>query len=116
MDITSDSSVEKLLAFVTKLTGGFLDILGNNAGVGYQMPAVDLEMAIVERLMAVNVVGPMRMVRYIHPLLIKAKGIIFNTTSVAAFFPTIYQSAYNASKAALYQYGQTLRIELAPLG
>ena len=98
------------------MTGGFLDVLGNNAGIVYQMPAVDYDMAIVEKLTAINVVGPMRMVRHFHPLLIKAKGIIFNTCSVAVYFPSVYQAAYSASKAALYQYGQTLRIELGPLG
>ena len=80
------------------------------------MPAVDYDMGMVERLTAVNVVGPMRMVRYFHALLIKARGTIFNTCSTAAYFPGVYQAAYCASKAALYQYGQTLRIELAPLG
>ena len=116
LDVTSDNSVQNLLVSVEKLTGGFLDVLGNNAGITYQMPAVDFEMALVEKLIAVNVVGPMRIVKYLYPLLVRAKGIIFNSASAAAFFPVVYSVAYCASKAALYQYGQILRVELAPLG
>ena len=80
------------------------------------MPATDYDMSVVERLTAVNVVGPMRIVRFFHPMLVRTKGVIFNTASTAAYFPGVYQAAYCASKAALCQYGQTLRVELAPLG
>ena len=34
--------------------------------------------------------------------------------SLAAFAPTPFYSAYNSSKAALFQYANTLRIELEP--
>ena len=73
-------------------------------------------MKIVERLFAVNVYGPMRMVRYFHRFVLNAQGIIFNTGSTAAIFPSVYQAAYCATKAALYQYANVLRIELASLG
>lgn len=82
----------------------------------YQFPAVDYDLKAVEKLFAVNVHGPMRMVKYFHRLLISAHGTISNTCSIAGVFPTVYQAAYCASKAALYQYGNTLRVELAPLG
>ena len=71
---------------------------------------------MVEKLFAVNVLEPIRMIRYLHRLLVSAQGVIFNTCSVAGVFPTVYQAAYCATKAALSQYGNTLRVELAPLG
>jgi 1-acylglycerone phosphate reductase len=48
------------------------------------------------------------------PLLIAAKGTIVQIGSIAAVMPYVFGSAYNASKAALHQYSNTLRVELAP--
>lgn len=41
---------------------------------------------------------------------------IVQVASLATVVPTPWYSAYNASKAALLQYGNTLRIELEPFG
>jgi 1-acylglycerone phosphate reductase len=70
----------------------------------------------VERLFAVNTLGPIRMVRAFHRLLVNAQGVVFNTGSTAAMFPSVYQAAYCASKAALHQYANVLRLEMEPLG
>jgi 1-acylglycerone phosphate reductase len=50
------------------------------------------------------------------PLLIAAKGTIVQIGSVAGIMPYVFGAAYNASKAALHQYSNTLRVELAPFG
>ncbi|RYP59381.1 hypothetical protein DL769_008566 [Monosporascus sp. CRB-8-3] len=67
-------------------------------------------------MFAVNVFGPMRMVRHFHPMLIKAQGKIVNIGSVGGIVPYVYGSSYNASKAALHHWGNTLRVEMKPLG
>jgi 1-acylglycerone phosphate reductase len=48
------------------------------------------------------------------PLLINAKGAIVQVGSVAGVVPYVFGSVYNASKAALHSYSNTLRVELAP--
>lgn len=48
------------------------------------------------------------------PLLIRSKGTIVATGSVAGIMPFWFGSAYNCSKAALRSYLDTLRVELAP--
>ena len=63
-----------------------------------------------------NVLGPMRMVQTFLPLLIAAKGRIVNIGSIAPVVTLPFSSAYNASKAALHAYGDTVRVELAPFG
>ena len=50
------------------------------------------------------------------PLLIEAKGTIVQTGSVAGIMPYAWGAPYNASKAALHAFSDTLRVELAPLG
>ncbi|KAL8744108.1 MAG: hypothetical protein Q9190_003609 [Brigantiaea leucoxantha] len=80
------------------------------------MTAVDTEVAQVEKMFAVNVFGAMRMVHYFHKELIATKGVIINIGSIGGVCPFIYGASYNASKAALHHYGNTLRVEMSPFG
>ncbi|CAG8973481.1 hypothetical protein HYALB_00011076 [Hymenoscyphus albidus] len=115
-DVTKDDSVQELKRFLQKLTGGRLDILINNAGICYTMPATDTKVANVEKMFAVNVFGPMRVVHFLHPMLIEAKGVVVNIGSIGGICPFVYGASYNASKAALHHYGNTLRVEMRPFG
>ncbi|ROV98485.1 hypothetical protein VPNG_08533 [Cytospora leucostoma] len=80
------------------------------------MPAADTDVRQVEKMFAVNVFGPMRMVHFFHPFLIQSQGKIVNIGSVGGIVPYVYGSSYNASKAALQHWGNTLRVEMKPLG
>ncbi|KAF7520836.1 hypothetical protein PCG10_008762 [Penicillium crustosum] len=115
-DVTKDESVEELKKMIQQLTRGRLDILVNNAGICYTMPATDTKVAEVEKMFKVNVFGPMRIVHYMHPFLIEAKGVIVNIGSIGGVCPYVYGASYNASKAALHHYGNTLRVEMRPFG
>ncbi|KAI9789486.1 MAG: hypothetical protein M1816_006028 [Peltula sp. TS41687] len=116
LDVTSDESIQAFKVAVMKLTGGRLDVLVNNAGICYTMTAIDTDVAAVKKMFDVNVFGVMRMVHEFHPLLIKAQGTIVSIGSVGGIVPYMYGASYNASKAALHHYGNTLRVEMAPLG
>ncbi len=48
------------------------------------------------------------------PLLIPARGLIVNISSVSAIMPYLFASVYCATKAALDGYSRTLRLELKP--
>lgn len=78
------------------------------------MPAVDSNIAQVQKMFAVNVLGPMRMVQVFHKLIVDAQGTIVNVGSIGGVVPYIYGASYNASKAALHAYGNTLRAEMKP--
>ncbi|KAL5341459.1 short chain dehydrogenase [Aspergillus crustosus] len=82
----------------------------------YTMMAIDTDVREAEKMFAVNVVGPMRMVHLFHPLLIRAQGKVVNIGSVGGIVPYVYGSSYNATKAALHHWGNTLRVELKPFG
>ncbi|KZV97841.1 NAD(P)-binding protein [Exidia glandulosa HHB12029] len=116
LDVTNDASVKSAVAKISELTGGTLDILFNNAGQAYNSAATDLDIDQVKGMFEVNLFGVMRMVRYFAPLLIAAKGKIVNVGSIVAIMPYAFGSSYNAAKAALHQYGDTLRVEMAPFG
>jgi 1-acylglycerone phosphate reductase len=69
---------------------------------------------VVKDMFEVNVYGVMRVVQEFVHLLIKAEGTIVNIGSIAAIMPYVFGSAYNATKAALHSYSETLRVELKP--
>ncbi|KIW06224.1 uncharacterized protein PV09_02700 [Verruconis gallopava] len=116
LDVDDPASIAQLKVDVTRITDGKLDILVNNAGRNYTVPALDIDFAEVEQTFRTNVFGVMRMCQAFAPLLIEARGTIVQIGSVAAIMPYVFGSVYNASKAALHQYSNTLRVELAPFG
>lgn len=54
------------------------------------MPATDTEVHEVEKMFAVNVFGPMRMVHFFHALLVGSKGVVVNIGSIGGIVPYIY--------------------------
>ncbi|KAK9778151.1 putative Short-chain dehydrogenase fogD [Seiridium cardinale] len=116
LDVTKDESVLELKRNVARLTGSSLHILVNNAGICYTMPAIDTDVSAVQDMFNVNVFGPMRMVHHFHGFLVKSRGTIVNAGSIGGIVPYVYGSSYNASKAAVQHWSNTLRVEMAPLG
>ncbi|KAI1261844.1 short chain dehydrogenase [Xylariaceae sp. FL1019] len=109
-DVTKDEEVAALKESIESQVSFGLDVLVNC----YTMTAMDTDVSEVEKMFRVNVFGPMRMVHVFHPLLIRAKGTIVNIGSVGGIVPYVYGSSYNASKAALHHWGNTLRVEMKP--
>ncbi|RYP41541.1 hypothetical protein DL767_000968 [Monosporascus sp. MG133] len=114
LDVTVEESVADLKRNVLALTGGRLDILVNNAGICYTMTAIDTEVTSVKRMFDVNVFGPMQMVHHFHDMIIRASGAIVNIGSIGGVVPYVYGASYNASKAALHHWSNTLRLEMSP--
>ena len=54
------------------------------------MPAIDTDVASVQRMFDVNLFGPMRMVHHFHDLLIEAAGTIVNIGSIGGISPYVY--------------------------
>ncbi|KAH6985270.1 short chain dehydrogenase [Ilyonectria destructans] len=113
VDVTSSESVKALKDAVVESLGD-LDILINCAGMNYVMPALDVDVEELKRIFDVNLFGLVRMTQAFSTPLINRKGLIVNVGSLAAYAPYVFGSSYNASKAALLAYGNTLRIELSP--
>ncbi|KAF5558960.1 short-chain dehydrogenase reductase family [Fusarium mexicanum] len=114
LDVTLKDSVLEVKAKVQELTGGRLHILVNCAGIAYTMTAIDTDVIAVQRMFDVNVFGPMRMVHHFHDMIIEGSGTIVNIGSIGGTIPFVYGSSYNASKAALQHWSNTLRVEMAP--
>lgn len=113
LDVTDQASVDAAIERI-KSESGQLDVLFNNAGTLYTCPAIDITIDRARQCFDVNLFGVMRMINASVELLKESKGTIVNTGSVAAFTPFPYAVTYSASKAALQQYTNVLRLELKP--
>ena len=111
LDVLSDSSIAECVNKVPSL-----DILVNNAGAVYAMPVSDLSIAEAKKLFDLNVWSYIAVTQAFLPLLIKSKGMIVNHTSVGSLVTLPFQSAYNASKAAMAMFSNTQKLELEPFG
>ena len=116
LEVTDASSIAYVKNEVSKMTNGTLDILVNNAGRNYTVPALDAEMDEIRQTFDTNVFAVMAMCQAFSPLLIASEGTIVQIGSLAGVMPYVFGSVYNASKAALHSYSDTLRVELAPFG
>ncbi|EHK21694.1 uncharacterized protein TRIVIDRAFT_52907 [Trichoderma virens Gv29-8] len=113
LDVLSDSSIS---ACVDRLSEAGLDILVNNAGAAYSMPVADLSISEAKNLFDLNVWSCIAVTQAFLPLLLKSKGKIVNHTSVVSGTAVPFQSAYNASKAAMAMFSDSQRLELEPFG
>lgn len=120
LDINSDGSIATSVSRIEELTGGSLDALLNNAGAGYSMPLIDLDIAKAQELFELNAFSLLRVTRLFLPLLLKSThgGMIVNNTSCSSTISggLPFAGAYNASKAAAASFTEVLRLELAPFG
>lgn len=80
------------------------------------MPALDVNLDDARACFETNFFAVVALTQSFVPLLIAARGLILNIGSVAAVVPYVFGSVYNASKAALHSWSETLRLEVAPFG
>ena len=116
-DITDPAAVTQLAAAVHARFGR-LDILVNDAAFNKAIPFADLDSlteGVWERIMAVNLTGPARLIKAVAPLM-KAQGCgrIINIASVAGLHPTGSSIAYAVSKAGLIHLTRCMAVALAP--
>jgi NAD(P)-dependent dehydrogenase (short-subunit alcohol dehydrogenase family) len=105
VDVADADAVAAMVADTVQAYGG-LDILHNNAAALDQnrvdQDVVTMDLATWERVMAVNLTGPMLGCRFaIPPMLERGGGAIVNTASAAAFYGSHSLAAYGTSKAGV---------------
>ncbi|KAK7060030.1 short chain dehydrogenase reductase [Favolaschia claudopus] len=117
LDVTNTNSIRSVRDIISTETGGRLDILVNNAGQFWESPAIDASIPATRALFELNVFAPMQMVQELFSLLQAGMNpCIVNIGSGSGLLPIPLQSGYNASKAALHSFSDTLRVEVEPFG
>jgi NAD(P)-dependent dehydrogenase (short-subunit alcohol dehydrogenase family) len=118
-DLSDIDAVDRLVAAVTDELGG-IDILVNNAGRSIRRPLAESldRWHDVERTMALNYYGPVRLIRGLAPgMLERGDGHIINvsTWGVKTESPPLF-GVYNASKAALSAISRIVETEWSDRG
>jgi NAD(P)-dependent dehydrogenase (short-subunit alcohol dehydrogenase family) len=94
---------------------GTVDVFFANAGIGGEKRLLEESLDDWQRVLRVNLLGPVVAIQTVAPHMIKAgKGCILLTASVAGLRSGAGSSAYSASKAAVVSLAQTAACQLAP--
>lgn len=95
---------------------GGIDIVVANAGIVSYGSVRQVDPTTFKRLLDINVPGVFHTVRAVLPSIIERRGYVLIVSSLAAFTATPGMAPYNASKAAVEQFANTLRVEVAHRG
>jgi NAD(P)-dependent dehydrogenase (short-subunit alcohol dehydrogenase family) len=80
------------------------------------MPVSDISIPEAQKLFDLNLWSYLAMIQAFLPLLLKSKGMIVNQTSTASVAAIPFQSAYDASKAAMAMFSNLQQLELQAFG
>ncbi len=117
MDVRDrDAWTAALDAFVAT-TGGRLDVLFNNAGVGSGGPLAETDFAEIDRVIAINLVGALNGARIGHAYLKRTPGsCLLNTASASAIYGSSGLAPYSATKFGVRAITEALDGEWAADG
>lgn len=116
LDVTKPEEIKKAVQQTIEKFGR-IDVLVNNAGIGYFGAVEESEDEEVRRMFEINVFGLTNMTREVLPFMRKQKsGHIVNIASIGGLvgFPAV--GFYNATKFAVDGLSESLAKETAPLG
>ena len=117
LDVADDDSVRDGFAEILDATGGVVDVLVNNAGVGGNAVTEECPTSMYLDVFNVNVCGAVRCLQQVLPgMRERRRGTIVNITSVVGRIAALAQSPYSVSKWGFEALSEGLAQELAPFG
>ena len=112
LDVTDPASIE---AAVTE--AGEIDVLVNNAGIGWLNALEGTPMTAARELFETNTLGLIAMTQTVLPQMRERRaGVIVNVSSSVTLGPLPLLSVYTASKAAVNAFTEVLALELEQFG
>ncbi|KAJ6343601.1 hypothetical protein OIU76_005360 [Salix suchowensis] len=117
-DVTKESDVSNAVDFAISKHNQ-LDIMYNNAGVACKSPnsIVDLDLAVFDRVMNINVRGVMAGVKHASRVMIpRRSGTILCTASITGLMGGLAQHTYSVSKFAVVGIVKSHAAELCKHG
>ena len=108
LDVTAPASIERAVA-----AAGPIDVLVNNAGVGWLNALEGTPMAAARELFETNTLGLIAMTQAVLPQMRERRaGVIVNVSSSVTLRALPLLSVYTASKAAVNAFTESLALEL----
>ncbi len=116
VDVTDEASVKSAFALVHARFGR-VDILVNNAGEAGSAPLAKSDLALWQRMLAVNLTGTFLCTREVLPeMTARRAGRIVNVASTAGLVGYAYVSAYCAAKHGVVGFTRAAALECAKTG
>lgn len=116
LDITDEKSIENSISEVIEKFGK-IDVLVNNAGVGFVGAVEESSIAEVRQVFESNFFGTLKLTQTVLPFMRKRKsGHIVQISSHGGIKAFAGFGIYNASKFALEGFSEALAQEVMPLG
>ena len=116
LDVTDQGQIDAAIK-ATEEKFGRIDVLVNNAGIGYFAAVEESEEDQIRRMFEINVFGLSRMIHAVLPgMRERREGFIVNLSSIGGLrsFPSV--GYYNATKFAVEGLSEALWQEVEPLG
>ena len=116
LDVTDPIEIDAAVRSAQKHFGR-IDVLVNNAGIGYFGAVEESDERDVRRMFEINFFGLANMTRAVLPSMRRQRsGHIVNISSIGGLrsFPAL--AFYNATKYAVEGFSEALSLEVAPLG
>ena len=114
-DVSIQEQAENFI-YTTIAHFGKLDILINNAGISMRALVEDVDVQVLEQLMAVNYWGMVYCTKAALPQIKENKGTIAGISSIAGYKGLPGRCAYSSSKFAMQGFLESLRIEQLKTG
>ena len=116
IDVGRDGEARALIA-ATLRQHERMDVLVNNAGVGWMGRLHQMPEDKIEELIATNLRGVIATTQAVLPwMLARRRGVIINVASVVGFRASPYSAVYSATKHAVAGLSHALRGELSGTG
>jgi NAD(P)-dependent dehydrogenase (short-subunit alcohol dehydrogenase family) len=116
--VVADVATAEGVAAIVERAGGRVDVLANVAGImdGF-LPVHEVDDETWDRVLAVNLTGPMQLTRAVLPLMLAAgRGAIVNVASEAALRGSCAGTAYTVSKHGLLGLTRSTAVLYGPSG
>jgi len=116
LDVTVQAQIDTAIKAAEEKFGG-IDVLVNNAGIGYFAAIEEGEESEIRRMFEINLFGLGRMIQAVLPgMRRRRKGCIVNISSLAGLRSAPALGFYNATKFAVEGLSGALLQEVEPLG
>jgi 3-hydroxybutyrate dehydrogenase len=110
LDVTSDDSVSRALASVSRP----VEVLINNAGLQHVAPLVEFPISKWDHLVQVMLTGSARLTRAVLPgMRERGFGRVVNIGSIHSLVASPFKSAYVAAKHGLIGFAKSIALETA---
>jgi len=112
LDVTDPTSITRVVD-----AAGPIDVLVNNAGIGFLNALEGTPMAVAREIFETNTLGTLAMTQAVLPQFRERHaGAVVNVTSSVTLKALPLLSVYSASKAAVNAFTESLALELEPFG